>query len=33
MQPTSIVDLIDEAGKVGGDILECLVGAQVDGFG
>ena len=32
MQPAGVVDLIDEAGKVGYDILEAVVGHQVDGF-
>lgn len=32
MQPAGVVDLIDEAGKVGYDVLEAVVGHQVDGF-
>ena len=33
MQPAGVVDLIDEARKVGGHILEGFVVHQVDGFG
>lgn len=30
VQPLFVVDLVDEAREVGGDILERLVGGQVD---
>lgn len=32
MQPAGVVDLINEAGKIGDDIFECFVVHQVDGF-
>src|SRR5215510_9317479 len=32
VQPASVVDLVNEAGKIRGDVLECFVVHQVDGF-
>ena len=32
VEPPCVVDLVDEAGKIGGDILESIVVHQVDGF-
>ena len=29
MQVTSVIDFVDEIGKVDGDIIECLVGHRV----
>src|SRR5262249_7609724 len=32
VQPASVVDLVNEAGKIRGDVLECFVVHKVDGF-
>ena len=31
MEPLAVVDLVDEAGKIGGDVFERLVFRHVDG--
>src|SRR5262249_42962393 len=30
MEPAGVIDLVDEAGKVGGDVLEGLIGHRID---
>src|SRR5215813_11795647 len=32
VQPASVVDLVNEAGKIRGDVLECFVVHKIDGF-
>src|SRR5262249_41726745 len=32
VEPASVVDLVNEAGKIRGDVLECFVVHKVDGF-